>query len=160
MLVAAGLSARAQEAPKPTKEHAALKQAEGVWDATVKFGNDESKGEYIAKMDSSGLWLITTFKGTFGGQMFEGHGIDGYDPEKKKFVGVWADSMAPSLMTTLGTYDEKTKTLTMEGTGPSPSGPTKMRMVSKFVDKDTIDWAMYTGDSKDPMFTIKYKRRK
>jgi len=35
---------RSQEAPKPGAEHEHLKQMEGTWDATIKAGDQESKG--------------------------------------------------------------------------------------------------------------------
>ena len=35
----------------------------------------------------------------FGGQKFQGHGMDCYDPVKKKYVGIWVDSWSTAPMT-------------------------------------------------------------
>src|SRR5262245_33879755 len=85
---------RSQEPPKPGPEHEHLKQLEGTWDGTVKAGDQESKGTMTYKM-MGGFWLTSHFEGDFGGQKFEGRGIETYDPEKKKYVSAWSDSMAP-----------------------------------------------------------------
>jgi hypothetical protein len=60
-----------------------------------------------------------------------------------------------------GTYDKEKKTMTMSGEGPGMGGKlTKYRSVSKIHDADTLEMAMYTGDGKEPEFTVKYKRKK
>src|SRR5260370_28344655 len=87
-------AAVAQEAPKPGPEHALLKRAEGTWDATLKFGDQESKGTMTYKMGLGGLWLVSDFKGEVMGAKFEGKGMDTYDPAQKKYVNVWFDSMS------------------------------------------------------------------
>ena len=38
--------------------------------------------------------------------------------------------------------------------------PTKHKTVSEMPDDNTINFAMYMGDAKEPMFTIVYKRKK
>ena len=40
-----------------------------------------------------GFWLLLDYKGDFGGMKFEGKGATGYDPNKKKYVSTWVDSM-------------------------------------------------------------------
>src|SRR5262245_39324125 len=87
--------ARAQDMPKPGPEHDKLKQFVGTWDAHVKTTFEpgkpaqESKGIYTAKLDVGGFFLITDFKGEIMGAKFHGHGMSGYDPHKKKYIGVW-----------------------------------------------------------------------
>jgi hypothetical protein len=69
--------------------------------------------------------------------------------------------MSTSPMVMEGTYDKAKKTLTMVGDGPGMDGkPVKHRTVSEMPDDDTINFSMYMGDAKDPMFTIVYKRKK
>lgn len=154
-------SGRAQEAPKPGPEHAHLKKLEGTWDTTMKMGGQESKGTATYKMDLGGLWLLSRFEGSVGGMKFTGHGADSYDPAKKKYIGLWIDSMSPSIMTMEGTRDPATKTMTMVGEGPGMDGKiVKHKAISQMVDDDTIQFGMYVGDAKEPQFTILYKRRK
>ena len=70
------LSARAQEPPKPGKEHDHLKRLVGTWDAETESG----KGTMTYKMGLGGLWLIGDFEGEFGGMKFQGKFLDTYDP--------------------------------------------------------------------------------
>src|SRR5262249_1249321 len=93
-LVVPAVRAQPPGMPKPGPEHERLKKLEGTWDATVKTEQGESKGTMIYKMDLGGLWMVSDFKGEFGGQKFQGKGFDGYDPMKKKYVSVWVDSMS------------------------------------------------------------------
>jgi len=152
---------RAQEPAKPGPEHANLKKLVGTWDTTMKMGGQETKGIATYKMDLGGLWLVSTFEGSIGADKFSGRGFDSYDAGKKKYVGVWFDSMSTSPMITEGTYDQATKTMTMTGEGPGMDGkPMKHKMVSVMPDDDTMNFAMYMGDVKEPMFTILYKRKK
>ena len=117
--VMAAAAVQAQEPPKPGPEHEVLKKMEGTWDATMKFGGMESKGTSTYKMDLGGLWLVSTFEGDFGGMKFSGRGLDSYDTAKKKYVGVWVDSMSTSPMMMEGDYDAAKKTLTMTGRAPA-----------------------------------------
>jgi hypothetical protein len=150
-----------QEPPKPGPEHEVLKKMEGTWDATMKGGGTESKSTMVYKMDLGGLWLSSTLDGEAGGQKFQGRGFDGYDPMKKKYVGVWVDSMSNSPMTMEGTFDKEKKTLTMGGEGPGIDGkPTKYKSVTEFKDDDNMVMSMWMGDGKDPMFVVTFKRKK
>ena len=147
--------------PKPGAEHAILKKMEGAWDATMKFGGMESKGTMTYKMDLGGLWLVSSFDGEFGGMKFQGKGLDSYDAGKKKYVGVWVDSMVTAPMLFEGDYDKAKKTLTMVGDGPGLDGkPAKWKSVTEMPDENSINFGMYLGDGKEPMFTITYKRKK
>lgn len=83
-----------QEMPAPGPEHAELKKMEGKWDAKVKSGAGDSTGAVNYHMACGGMWLVSEFEGDFGGMKFQGHGMDGYDPAKKKYVSVWVDSMS------------------------------------------------------------------
>jgi hypothetical protein len=151
----------AQEPPKPGPEHKMLKLREGTWDTTMKAGGMEHKGTITYKMELGDLWLVGSMVSDFGGQKFSGKSLDTYDAGKKKYIGIWCDSMSTSPMMMEGSYDPAKKTLTMIGEGPGMDGkPTKWRSVSEMPDKDTIQMSMYVGDGKDPMFTVTYKRKK
>jgi hypothetical protein len=154
---------RAQELPKPGPEHELFKDFEGTWDAKVKFGTQESKGTAVYKLECGGMWLACEFNGEFGGQKFQGRGIDGYDADKKKYVGIWVDSMTTSPMISEGTYDPKTKTLTYRSEGKGPDGkPMKIRSSTVIKDKDHHEHQMFsTGeDGKEQLImTIQYERR-
>jgi hypothetical protein len=160
-----------QDQPKPTSEHKLLEASAGVWDGVLKMpGPDsdkagESKGVETNTMMLGGFWLVSSFKGTFAGQPFEGTGVTGYDPNKKKYVATWSDSMSPELSVMEGTYDERTKTMTMTATVTGQDGkPTLMQTTSKQIDADTRQFTMgmkgdSTGGKLQTMFEIHYKRR-
>ncbi len=165
-MLASASSAFAQ-APAPAKpgpEHELLKSMVGTWEATVKFAGQESKGTMVYKMGLGDLWLLSNFEGEFGGQKFEGRGMDTYDANKKKYVSVWADSMTASPMVIEGTYNAAEKKLTLEGMAPSPDGKSnKTTMVNEYKDQDNISSTMSGPgpDGKDAvMMTIVYKRKK
>lgn len=164
----AGEDKKDQGAPdvvKPSKEMEVLRQRVGTWDALMKMGGDmEAKGVEVNRLACNGLWLISDFKCTMFGQSFEGHGISGYDPAKKKYTGVWVDSMQTYVMPTEGTYDAATKTLTYTAEGPDMSGKVqKLKMITKFESADRHVFTMATpgANGKDQvMFTITYTRKK
>ena len=155
--------------PKPGPEHEILKKDVGVWDATVETmmapggKPNVSKGVETNTLLGDGLWLIQDFRGEFAGTPFQGHGIAGYDPSKKKYVGTWVDSMSTGLSTTEGTYDPKTKTMTARFEGLGPDGTlTKMRTTSEWKDANTRVFTMYSpaGQGEEfAMMKITYKRR-
>jgi hypothetical protein len=160
-------AARSQEPglPKPGPEHAHLKAMEGVWNAEmVTPDGSKSKGTMTYKMEVGGLWLTSDFKGEFGGAEFTGKGLDSYDAKKKKYVGVWVDSMITSPLVMEGDLDEKTHTLTMHTEGPGPDGKLqKMKMVTTMPDKDHIHFEMFMpgADGKEVSgFKINYTRKK
>jgi hypothetical protein len=134
----------AQEMPKPGPEHKMLREMEGTWESTMKFGGMESKGTVTYKMELGGLWLAGSMKSEMFGQKFSGKSLDSYDAEKKKFVSVWVDSMSTAPVVMEGTYDKEKKTMS----------------ITKMLDADTQEFTMYAGDEKEPSFTILYKRKK
>lgn len=160
-VVVLGPVAYAQMPAKPGPEHEVFKKMVGTWDATMNMGGQEAKGTQTYKMDLGGLWLASTFEGTINGEKFSGRGFDSYDADKKKYVGVWLDSMSASPMNMEGTYDKAKKTMTMMGEGPGMDGPkTKHRMTTEMKDDNTMLFTMWMGDTKEPSFTITYKRKK
>lgn len=155
--------------PTPGPEHELLKQDAGVWDATVEIlvpnaAPMVSKGVETSTMGPGGLWLITDFKAEMAGQPFQGHGVGGWDPVKKKYVGTWVDSMSSGLGISEGEYDKSSKTLTGWFESPDPSGKMmKMKAVTEYKDADTRVFTM-SAEGPDgkltPTMRITYKRRK
>lgn len=152
--------------PQPGPEHELLRKDVGVWDATVEiFGPPGtppmvSKGTETVTMLGP-FWQVGDFKSEMFGQPFEGKGITGYDPAKKKFVGTWVDTISTSISTVEATYDaaKKTMTGTMEGVGPD-GATTKTKQTTEWKDADTRVFTMYAPDGTTPMMRISYKRRK
>lgn len=174
-LVGLGAAASAQDGPpgaKPTAEHKLLAKDVGTWDATVKSwmsGPDSepsvSKGVEVDKLLPGGLWLTNDFEGEFGGMAFHGHGVSGYDTQKKKYVGMWVDSLATSIMTMEGAYDAGTHTVTMYGKGTDMAGkPYESKSTTKYASDDerVFTMSIKSDDTKGEymkMMEITYKRR-
>lgn len=162
-VVAAGLTL-AQEPQKPGTEHEELKYLVGEWDAVMDFAGQKSKCTAIYKSICDGMWVESDFRGNLGGVPFQGRGIDGYDQIKKKYVGIWVDSMGSAPLHMEGTFDEKAKRQTMTGETHGPDGkPQKYKTTVDMKDKDnfTFKMIMVGPDGKDQLaFTIEYTRRK
>ncbi|MBN9518906.1 DUF1579 domain-containing protein [bacterium] len=161
LTLSAGAGVWGQAPATPGPEHAILKAKEGTWETTMKAGGMEFKGTVTYKMELGGLWLVGAMDSDLGGQRFTGRSLDSYDAGKKKYIGIWVDSMSTHPMVMEGTYDQATKTLTTVGEGPGMDGKNaKWKAVAVTKDADTEHFSMYVGDGKEPMFTIVYKRKK
>ena len=96
---------------KPVKEHELLKQFEGEWDSVAKFmmepGKEPvpSKGKESCKLIMGGLFLVTSVDSEMFGGKFYGHGILGYDLQKKKYTGSWVDSLNTAIYQIEGTLE-------------------------------------------------------
>jgi hypothetical protein len=110
------------------------------------------------------LWLVTDFKSEMMGQPFQGHGIAGYDPARKKYVSTWTDSMSTTLGMMDSTYDAATRTMTGSMEAPDTTGkPTTHRMVTEWKDTDTRVFSICAPGPDGKEFCglkITYKRRK
>jgi hypothetical protein len=152
--------ARAQEPPKPGKQHDHFKRLVGTWEAETESGN----GTMTYKMGLEGLWLIGDFEGEFGGMKFQGKGLDTYDAATKKYRSVWADSLSTMPRIMEGNLDKDDKVMTMTGEGRGPDGmPAKFKTITEIKDADTVNFALFVveKDGKEqPLVRITYKRKK
>src|SRR5690606_19546068 len=65
----------------------------------------------------------------------------GYDPEKKKYIGTWVDSMMHHMWKYEGEVDASGKKLTLEADGPNylePGKTSKFRDIYEFKSDDEI----------------------
>jgi hypothetical protein len=173
-IVRAGLAHAAQPPgappmPKPGPEHQLFKEDEGEWDATVEIFTApgappmQSKGFETSRIGCGGLCLITDFKSEMMGQPFEGHGTTAWNPDKKKYVGSWTDSMSLGLAIGESTWDPATKTVTGWMDGPDMTGKvTRMKSIGEYKG-GVRTFTMFTPgpDGKDvPTMKITYTRKK
>ena len=80
--------------------------------------------------------------------------------KKLESVGMWYDQL---LAESLGKQGRGPTPFTavMIGDAPGMDGKmTKHKIVTEMPDDNTMKFAMYAGDSKEPAFTILYKRKK
>jgi hypothetical protein len=174
LLLATLQSARAQDQPQqpvaqPAEEHKLLHKDVGTWDAEITLFPGEgaepakSKGIETCKLLKGGMWLVSHFEGEMAGMEFAGAGMFGYDPTEKKYVGTWADSMSPHMMTIKGDYDAATRTMTSIGEGREPSGGNFVaKLISRYPEDGTRTFEMHMrgpDGNFTKMMEIKYKRR-
>ena len=160
---APGGAAHEMPTVKPGPEHQELKKLAGTWDATVEMlsppGGPASKGTETNTLIGDGLWVVSDFKAEMMQKPFQGHGVWGWDPAKKKYVGTWVDTMSTGLTLSEGTFDPATKTMTDTMEMPGPDGkPMKVKSTTEWKDADTRVFTMFMGDT--PSMRITYKRKK
>jgi hypothetical protein len=152
--------------PGPSAEHAKWKPYVGKWSFELTDSeNQVTKGTNETVEACGGMWFVTTMDTNMAGMPFQGKGLDGYDPEKKKYISVWVDSFTASPMIFEGEYDKAGKVLTMicEGKDPMTGGAATWRSTSEFVSQDEYKFVMFVKpkDGKEQMMmTVTYKRRK
>jgi hypothetical protein len=171
LAIVSAAAAQEQQPPvaQPTEAHKLLKKDVGTWDCEITIfpgpGAEpiKSKGTETCKMLKGDMWLMSQFEGEIAGTEYAGAGMSGYDPIEKKYVGTWADSMSPHMMTIKGDYNPATKTMTSTGEGREPSGGTyAAKMITRHLDDGTRTFEMQMrgpdGDFTKTM-EIKYTRR-
>lgn len=165
----AGAPAGMPPMPKAGPEVELLKGDVGTWDATVESFMPGVAQPMVSKGTETntlvgGLWMVTDFKSDMMGQPFAGHGVTGWDSNKKKYVGTWVDSMSSGLGLSESTYDAATKTMTGTFEGPDPDGQVmKMKASTVWKDANTRVFTMSGAgpDGKDATFMrITYTRKK
>jgi Protein of unknown function (DUF1579) len=172
LLLAASLSANAaQDIFKSGPEVQAMEPLVGNWKAKILFYQDptkppmESEGIMTRKWIMGGKVLQEDFDGKFAGADFKGMGLMCYDPQKKKYVGTWVDSMSGTIAMSEIAYDAKTKTFTgtMDEIDPQTGKKAKVRDVLRIVDSDQQVQEMFStpeGGKESKMMQIQYSRVK
>ena len=155
--------------PRLAPEHSQLQKLVGTWDATVTCtmpGQPAATSTGTATYKPIGeTWVMSEFKGEMNGKPFVGHGLDGFDTDKQKFVSIWVSSLATNALVSEGTQDAATKTTTLTGecNDPATGQPVTHRMTCQMKDNDTMTFTMNStgADGKEVgTMKIEYKRRK
>jgi hypothetical protein len=164
--LAAGAYAQGPPPPQPGPEHEILKRDVGVWDATIEMSFPGAPPMTMTGVETStlmaGRWLVTEWESDMMGQPFEGHGVAGWDPAKKAYVGVWADSMNTDFSHSESTYDSETDTLTGWMEMPDPmGGKSKAKTEETWPDENTRMVKIFGPDGgPEPFMTFTYEKRK
>jgi len=166
------------EFSKLNENHKLLSGLDGNWNYTIKFWMNpdpnakpqESKGTAVRKsimegrysvMDVTGKMEMPGPDGKKKEMTFKGHGIEGYDNIKKKFVGSWIDNMGTGIQFSEGTYDPATKTFTYTSEmEPVPGMKSQVREVLKATDNNhmTLEWYENQGGGEKKTMEINYTR--
>ncbi|MEQ8785849.1 MAG: DUF1579 domain-containing protein [Pirellulaceae bacterium] len=156
------------EYARVTEHHEGFKHAVGKWSTEMTCSmpgapSGTTSGTATFRLLMGGRFLQQNFQGEYDGQKFTGMGLTGYDNAQKKYVGIWIDNMGTGIMHTSGSYNEKTHVMTETGESVMPTGPMKMKMVTKPVDDDKFVFTMFmlTPDGgEQQIMEITYTRTK
>ena len=155
--------------PKITPEHTMLKKMVGTWTATVMTsmpGKAPTTSTATAEYKPIGdTWVESTFNGEMDGKPYIGHGVDGYDTFKNKFVSLWVDSWSTEMHVFEGTKDASSNATTLSGEchDPATGKVVRERLVTEMKDNDSMTLHMYMPgpDGKEVEgMKIEFKRRK
>lgn len=141
---------RQDEMPQPTAEHKKLLEAVGEWEGTVTAympGMPETPSPAKQTVEAiGGFWIQSHFTSQFMGMDYVGTGVDGYDPNKKKYVSTWCDNMSSFLAIMEGEMDAKGEKLTMHWTAPDMTGAMAPHRAVTVGGKDTYTSTFYVGE--------------
>jgi len=159
-----------QEYMTPGPAHQALAKQAGDWTWELTSWHapgapaEKSSGTMNARTTMGGRYLVEDWKGTAMNMPFEGHGLTGYDNAKGKYFSTWVDNFGTGVMTSWGTRDDASKTLTMKGsfTDPMTGKDQNVRSVSREIDDNHFTFEMFgpAPDGKEfKMMEIKAERK-
>lgn len=101
---------------RPSEYHAKLSKLAGSYEADEKIHPGPSdpkggsaKGRMTARLDLGGFWLLMDYEQQREGQVgFRGHGIFGYDPDRRQYCLFWVSSVSPVTDPMWGQYEGNT----------------------------------------------------
>jgi len=154
----------------PGEAHTRLNQVVGEWNTKARFwmepgkAPEESAGSASHKWVLNGRFIQENYEGTSMGKPFQGLGLIGYDNAKEEYVSIWTDSMSTALMSSTGTYDAKTNSITYKGAYYCPVRDAKAdtRAVVNFIDNNKYVFEMYEsamGREERKVLDIIYTRK-
>lgn len=135
----------------PGPMHEMLATSVGDWKTINKFWMDPAgepmitEGTGKTEMILGGRYQKSTHKSTMMGMETEGISIMGYDNATQEFTSTWIDNIGTGTAVAKGRYDEKTNSITLNGTMVDPMSKQEMnfREVLKFLDDDHHLLEMY-----------------
>ena len=160
------------QSQSPGEHHEKLAPLIGRWDARVLHWMapgqppTESSGVLENTWALGGLFVLTQYRGEEMGRPFEGIGLLGYDNQRQKYVGNWADSMSSGLWPTatgdLGDAENgDALTLSRVMTDPMTGQLIKVRDVTTLVDDDHITYEIFVtrpGQDEAKVLEAQYTR--
>ena len=138
------------ELAAPSKEHEYLKRLEGTWKARTKFWMSpdqppqESQGTMTNKLILGDRFLQSNYEGDTPWGPFSGMAIDGFDRIKKKYTGLWMDSMGTAMMVFEGDRDGDVKTMFSECVDPTGK-QAKTKGVTTILSRDEHRYESYVS---------------
>ncbi len=135
--------------PGPAHQELAKHVGDWTWELTSwptpGAPAQKSSGTMSARTIMGGRYLVEDWNGTAMEMPFEGQAITGYDNAKGKYFSTWVDNFGTGVMTSWGTRDDASRTMTMSGTftDPMTGKDQTTRSVGREVDDDHFTFEMY-----------------
>jgi hypothetical protein len=106
---------------------------------------EKSTSTTVNKMIFGGKYQESRVTGNFGGMLFEGYSLLGYDNARKVFQSMWIDNMGTGIMLLEGPWDAATKSITFKGkmTDPMTGKMSNIRQVITFINDNEQKIEMY-----------------
>jgi hypothetical protein len=154
----------------PTDAHKTLRQLVGNFKYTMTMWQhpgaqpEKTTGTSKNKMMFD-RFLVQEVKGKVMGKPFEGMGVLGFDTLKNQIVSSWIDNMGTGMMTSTGSLDTATKTVSEQGTFTCPMTADhvrKFRGAMTITDKNRYTYEMFhTGPdgAEFKSMSIEYTRK-
>ena len=149
---------------KPTEEHRKLEWLAGTWVGEEKMypgpwdpKGGTAKSRQTGRVDLDGFFIIVDYQQERDGKInYRGHGVYGYDPNRKQYAMFWFDSMGPvSAEPAWGKWEGDS--LTFESKSPMGHG----RYIYKFNTDGSYAFRMENsqdGKSWKPFLDAKFRR--
>ncbi|HXV77566.1 MAG TPA: DUF1579 domain-containing protein [Candidatus Polarisedimenticolaceae bacterium] len=129
---------------QPGEHHRFLRKLAGSWETRAKLWMQpgappvESSGSTVNELIMGGRFLRSDYSATFMDRPFQGMGLDGFDNQKRRYVGLWIDTMGTMMLTFEGEADPDgaTRTMFADFVDAVTGKPSKMKGVTTIVSDD------------------------
>jgi hypothetical protein len=146
-IVSQPLLAQDPKLMEPQKEHKLLQNFVGDWDteSDAMQGPNQPPMKYKGQMHAAALgqmWLVANVENNIMGTKMNAQFTLGYDPDTKKYVGTWIDSIMNHMWHYNGWLEDDGKTLILEAEGPNmlePGKTAKFRDIYIFKSPDEME---------------------
>lgn len=136
----------------PGPVHEMLAKSNGEWNEEITFWIDptappmKSSGTVVNEMIMGGRYQKSTSTADMMGMPFNGMNLIGYDNGKKIFQSIWIDNFGTGISSSVGTWDEATKSIEFEGTSfePMQGKDVNIKQIFKIIDDDTQSLEMFS----------------
>ena len=150
-----------------TKEHKLIVKGAGDYEGTLTWSMPGMPEPMVSpcteKVIAIGdFWTISHFEMEFMGAPFSGSSSMGYDPERKKFIGTWIDSMSPRVTHMEGEWNDEKQAIVMEYDmyDQMAGAMVRMRSVNHFTDDGyTLKFYRLTEEGAQDDMSIAMKRK-
>jgi hypothetical protein len=153
------------------EQHAWLRQFLGEWTSEAEMQGEPGQPAQTMKGTESArsigdLWIVSDVRGDSPMGKMEAVLTLGFDPERKRYVGTWIDSVYNHLWTYEGTVDATGKVLSLEADGPSFAGDGTTAKYKDVWEFKSPDHKVLTSSMQEPsgtwttFMTAEYRRKK